>query len=93
MNARTELDRMMLADVPDFFSRLIAKPSWETLAVEDHHRRFIASMDQDDLTGEIDGDVAERLIQLIQAQDANGAGRLLVSTMHAWADRLARRQV
>jgi hypothetical protein len=56
-------------------------------------RRFWISMDADDVCGEIDDDVAVQLLTLIKAQDHNGSGRLLISAMHAWADRLASREV
>lgn len=87
------LDNLMLVGAQQRYEALRFPPSDHQASLEVARQRFWRSMDDGDITGEIDGDVAERLIQLIQAQDANGAGRLLVATMNAWADRLAAREV
>jgi hypothetical protein len=68
-------------------------PSAYQIALEEQRRAFMASMDESDITGQIDGDVAEDLIKLIQAGDPNAVGCKMLSIMNAWADNLARRTV
>jgi hypothetical protein len=68
-------------------------PSAYQIAFEEQRRSFLASMDESDITGEIDGPVAEELIKLIQSEDPNAVGRKVIAMMGAWADNLAHRAV
>ena len=96
------LNSLMLDGVPASFASWLAPkpahtagtfPTAYQVAFEEHRRIFLASMDEGDVTGEIDGDTAEELIKLIQAGDANAVGRKMIAMMGAWADHLAHRAV
>ena len=60
------------------------------LDLQDARARFWRTMDRDDVINELDGDT---LLKLVRAEDANALGRYVMSQMHAWADRLAVREV
>jgi hypothetical protein len=63
--------------------------SYAQLEYEDARRRFLRSLDLDDITNEFD----EVSLELMKGDDANAIGRHVIALRNAWADRLAAREV
>jgi hypothetical protein len=65
-------------------------PDYYAESIGQARERLWASMDDDDIGGEVFGD---DLVKLVHAGDPNAIGRFVLSRMNAWADRLAERAV